>query len=97
MSNKYKAVGSLGNVTRVRTQKKWVIVFSDGDEAKFISMRLAMMAAKAALSKDAEVKVYEETLIRFKKSGKVNDETFRIDITERIKLMINIESKFTED
>lgn len=94
MSNKYKAIGTLGNITHVRTQNTWIIVFPDGTESKFINMRLAMMGAKAALSQGIKVKVYEETLMRFKKSGNVDDNSFRIDITERIKLMMSIESKF---
>jgi len=93
MSNKYKAVGTLGNVTRVRTQNTWIIALPDGDETKFVNKRLAIMAAKAALSQGIDAKLYEETLIRFNKYGDVNDETFRIDITERIKLMMSIESR----
>jgi len=96
MSNKYKAIGSLGSVIHVRTQHTWIIVFPDGTESKFISMRLAMMGAKAAISQGIKVKVYEETLMRFKQTGKVDDNSFRIDITERIKLMMSIESKFGE-
>lgn len=96
MSNKYKYIGSLGNITHVRTQNTWIIVFPDGTESEFINMRLAMMGAKAAISQGIEVKVYEETLMRFKQSGNVDDSRFRIDITERIKLMMSIESKFGE-
>lgn len=50
--------------------------------------------AKAALSMGIDIKLEEETLLRFNKYGKVNDEKFRIDITERVKLMMSIESKF---
>lgn len=93
MTNKYKAVGPLGNVVRIRTDKSWIIVFPD-DEVKFKNLRLAFLAAKAAIDKGLDIKVYEETLMRFKKNGNVNDEKFRIEITKRIKLMIKIEQQF---
>lgn len=96
MSNKYKTIGVLGNTVRVRTQSMWIIVMPDGEESKFHSLKLAMLGAKALLSQGQDIKVYEETLMRFNKYGNVNDEKFRIDITERIKLMISIESKFGE-
>lgn len=85
MSNKYKEVGSLGNIIRVRSQKTWVIVFPDGEEVKFNNLRLAKIGAKAAFVEGIDINVYEETLMRFKTCGKVNDEKFRIEITERIK------------
>ena len=93
MSNKYKAIGALGNTVRVRTDRTWIIIFPDGDEVKFHDQRLAIISAKAALALGKDIKLEEETLIRFNKYGKVNDEKFRIDMTERIKRMMNIESK----
>jgi len=45
------------------------------------------------LGQGKNIKLEEETLIRFNKYGKVNDEKFRIDMTERIKIMMSIESK----
>lgn len=97
MSNKYKSVGPLGNIIRVRTQRTWVIVLPDGEESKFHNMRLAFLGARALLSQGQDIKVYEETLMRIKENGRVNDDTFRIEITKRIKLMMSIESKFKED
>ena len=91
MSNKYKAVGTLGNITNIRTQKMWVVVYPDADEAKFHNKNLAITAAKALLSIGNEIKVYEETMIRFKKGCNITDEIFRIDITNRIKLLMSIE------
>ena len=93
MTNKYKTVGPLGNTIRIRTDRSWIIAFPD-DEVKFKNLRLAFLAAKAAIDKGLVIKVYEETLMRFKKNGNVNDEKFRIEITERIKLMIKIEQRF---
>ena len=90
MENKYKSIGTLGNTVKVRTQNKWIIVFPDGEEVKFSNKKFAMLAAKAVISKGQPIKVYEETLMRFKKNGYVRNEYFRIEITERIKLMIKI-------
>lgn len=92
MSNKY--IGVLGNAVRLRTDRTWIITFSNGEEAKFKSQRLAIMGAKAALSMGKDIKLEEETLMRFNKYGKVKEEKFRIDITEKVKLMMSIESKF---
>jgi hypothetical protein len=97
MSNKYKTIGVLGNLVRFRTDRTWIITFSNGEEAKFKSQRLAIMGAKAALSMEKDIKLEEETLMRFNKYGKVKDEKFRIDITERVKLMMSIESKFEKN
>ena len=94
MSNKYKTIGVLGNTVRLRTDRTWIITFSNGEEAKFKSQRLAIMGAMAAISTGKDVKLEEETLIRFNKYGQVKDEKFRIDMTERVKLMMSIESKF---
>lgn len=94
MSNKYKNIGVLGNSFRFRTDITWIITFPDGEEVKFKNQRLAIIAAKAALGHGKNIKLEEETLIRFNKYGKVNDEKFRIDMTEIIKIMMSIESKF---
>ena len=48
MSNKYKTIGVLGNTVRLRTDRTWIITFSNGEEAKFKSQRLAIMGAMAA-------------------------------------------------
>ena len=94
MSNKYKTIGVLGNTVRLRTDRTWIITFPDGEEAKFKSQRLAIMGVMAAISTGKDVKLEEETLMRFNKYGQVKDEKFRIDMTERVKLMMSIESKF---
>ena len=91
MSNAYKRIGILGNSSLLRTQKSWVIEFADGSEVKFHNMQLAIKSAKAALSLGMDIHLKEETLMRFKKVGNVNDETSRIDMTERVKLMMRIE------
>jgi len=93
MSNKYKTIGVLGNTVRLRTDRTWIITFPDGEEAKFKNQRLAIMGAKASLSLGKDIKLEEETLMRFNKDGKMEDEKFRIDMTERVKVMMSIESK----
>lgn len=93
MSNKYKTIGVLGNTVRLRTDRTWIITFPDNKEAKFKNKRLAIIGAKAALNLGKDIKLEEETLMRYNKSGKVEDEKFRIDMTERVKLMMSIESK----
>lgn len=52
------------------------------------------MGTKAALGQGKDVKLEEKTLLRYNKYGEIKDEEFRIDITERVKLMMSIESKF---
>lgn len=93
MSNKYKTIGPLGNTVRVRTQRTWVITFPDGEEVKFNNLRHAIMGTKAALGQGKDVKLEEKTLLRFNKYGEVKDEEFCIDMTERVKLVMSIESK----
>lgn len=93
MSNKYKTIGTLGNTVRVRTQRTWIITFSDGEEVEFNNLRHAIMGTKAALEQGRDVKLEEKTLFRYNKYGEIKDREFRIDMTERVKLMMSIESK----
>lgn len=94
MSNKYKIIGVLGNTIWHRTDRTWIITFPDGEEVKFNNLRHAIMGTKAALRQGKDVKLEEKTLLIFNKYGEIKDEEFRIDITERVKLMMSIESKF---
>lgn len=94
MSNKYKIIGVLGNTIRLRTDRTWIITFPDGEEVKFNNLRHAIMGTEAALGQGKDVKLEEKTLLRYNKYGEIKDEEFRIDITERVKLMMSIESKF---
>lgn len=94
MSNKYKIIGVLGNTIRLRTDRTWIITFPEGEEVKFNNLRHAIIGTKAALGQGKDVKLEEKTLLRYNKYGEIKDEEFRIDITERVKLMMSIESKF---
>ena len=93
MSNKYKTIGVLGNTVRVRTQRTWVIIVPDGEKVEFNNLRHAIMGTKTALGQGKDVKLEEKTLLRYNKHGVIKDEEFRIDMTERVKLMMSIESK----
>lgn len=93
MSNKYKTIGVLGNTVRLRTDRTWIITFPDGEEVKFNNLRHAIMGTMAALGQGKDVKLEEKTLLRYNKYGEIKDEEFRIDIAERVKLMMSIESK----
>lgn len=93
MARKHKTIGVLGNTVRVRTQRTWIITFPDGEEVKFNNLRHAIMGTKAALEQGKDVKLEEKTLLRYNKYGEIKDEEFRIDMTERVKLMMSIESK----
>ena len=93
MSNKYKTIGVLGNTVRERTQRTWIITFPDGEEVKFNNLRHAIMGTKIALGQGKDVKLEEKTLLRYNKYGEIKDEEFSIDMTERVKLMMSIESK----
>ena len=93
MSNKYKTIGVLGNTVRVRTQRTWVITFPDGEKVEFNNLHHAIMGTKAALGLGKDVKLEEKTLLRYNKYGEIKDEEFCIDMTERVKLMMSIESK----
>lgn len=83
--SRYKTIGSLGNTFRLRCVHSWILTLPDGEEAKFTNRRLAFMGAKAAISQGLDIKLEEETLMRFNKDGNVSDEKFRIDMTERVK------------
>lgn len=86
MSSKYKLVGPLGHGVAMRDFKRWVLVFSDGDELCLSRKQYAWDTAKAILTRGSDIHIYEETVM---KSIFANDEykedTFRIEITERVK------------
>lgn len=92
MSSKYKLVGPLGHGVAMRDFKRWVLVFSDGDELCLSRKRYAWDTAKAILARGSDIHIYEETVM---KSIFTNDEykedTFRIEITERVKYEIMAE------
>ena len=74
----------------MRDVRKWVIVCEDGDEIELHRYNYAIDAAEIMLKQGRDVKLYEETTMRFIKDNKRTSEHFRIDITDRVKLMIKL-------
>lgn len=86
MSSKYKLVGPLGHGVTMRDFKRWVLVFSDGDELCLSRKQYAWNTAKAMFTKDIGIRIYEETVMRsIFANGELKEDTFRIEITERVK------------
>lgn len=92
MASKYRIVGPVGHGVTMRDFKRWVLVFSDGDELCLSRKQYAWNTAKAILARGGDIHIYEETVM---KSIFANDEykedTFRIEITERVKYEIMAE------
>ena len=92
MASKYKLIGPLGHTCVTRDFKRWVLVFSDGDEMTLARKRYAVMAAKAVLARDGGIRIFEETVMRtIMPSNEVREDSFRIEITERVKLEMEAE------
>lgn len=86
MASKYRIVGPLGHGVTMRDFKRWVLVFSDGDELCLSRKRYAWNTAKAMLARGSDIHIYEETVMRsIFANGELKEDTFRIEITERVK------------
>ena len=93
MASKYRLIGPPGNSYVTRDFKRWVLVFSDGGEMTLARMRYAVMAAQAMIERDCEVRIFEETVMRsIMPNDEVREDSFRIEITERVKLEMEAES-----
>ena len=92
MASKYKLMGPLGHSCVTRDFKRWVLVFSDGDEMTLARKRYAVMAAQAMIERGCEIRIFEETVMRsIFANDDVKEESFRIEITERVKLEMETE------
>ena len=92
MASKYKLIGPLGHTYVTRDFKRWVLVFSDGDEMTLARKRYAVMAAKAVLARGCDIHIFEETVMRsIMPNDEVREDSFRIEITERVKLELKAE------
>ena len=92
MSSKYRYYGPLGNTYKQRDFKQWVLVFSDGDELTLSRKRYAVMVAKSVMQRGGSIRIYEETVMRtIFANDDEKDESFRIEITERVKLEMETE------
>lgn len=80
--SRYKPVGIF---TRMREIRRWIVVV-DGEEFPFVNKNHALLSAKAADSVGKNVKLIEETTLRFTSPARIyaHDEKFRIDITNQI-------------
>lgn len=87
MASKYKLTGPLGNSYLTRDFKRWVLVFSDGDEMTLARKRYAVMTARAMIERGCDIHIFEETVMRsIMPNDEVREGSFRIEITERVKL-----------
>ena len=97
MASKYKLTGPLGHGVAMRDFKRWVIVFSDGEELFLSRKRYAWATAKTMLAKGCDVKIYEETVMRsIFANDEFKEDTFRIEVTNRIKCEMGI-VRFNEE
>lgn len=68
----------------VRTWNRWILVV-DGEETEFDRKRHALLCAAASKAKGLRTELFQETVMRFRRGGEwIHDNTFRIDITNRI-------------
>lgn len=87
MASKYKWKGALGNAYIIRDFKRWVVTFSNGEELTLQRKRYATMMFEALIARGVDAHIYEETVMRsIFADDTVKEDTFRIDITERMKL-----------
>ena len=92
MSSKYRLYGPLGSSYEARDFHRWVLLFPDGDELTLVRKRYAVMAAKAVLARGGDIRIFEETVTRtITPSGEGQEDSFRIEITERVKLEMEAE------
>ena len=92
MASKYKLIGPLGHTCVTRDFKRWVLVFSDGDEKTLARKRYAVMAARTMIERGCEIRIFEETVMRsIMPNDEVREDSFRIEITERVKLEMEAE------
>ena len=91
MSSKYKQKGPLGFSYITRDFKRWVVSFN-GEELILQRKRYAAMMFETMMGLGIDSHIYEETVMRSVfGNDKVKEDTFRIDITERIKFEIKYE------
>lgn len=93
MSSKYRRYGPPGFSYAARDFHQWVLLFPDGDELTLSRKCYAVMAAKVVFARGGDIRIFEETVMRtIMPSDKVREDSFRIEITERVKLEMEAES-----
>lgn len=86
MASKYKHTGTITSSARMRDFKRWVIAFDDGEEVTLHRKEYAKMAFKSLSAQGRRARVLAETVMRTLTDENVRNDSFRIDITESIKL-----------
>lgn len=92
MSSKYRKVGVLGMMDQTRDFKRWVLVFADGEEIRLGRKKYAVMKVKAVILRGERIRIYEETVMRtVMANNEVREDSFRIEITDRVKNELHAE------
>lgn len=91
--SKYKYEGPTGNCHPTRTLRKWLIAFEDGEEI-YSKKGIIIQLGKLSIQSGQNVHVYEETITRRIMNSVllIEEDKFRIDITERLRNEIRLEN-----
>lgn len=94
MASKYKKIGPITSVMETRDFKRWILVFEDGYEISFGRKKYMLLMFRSILPDCENVRCFEETVMRTKtiNDHDVKEDSFRIDITERIRMELFYES-----
>lgn len=92
MGGRYRYDGPISHAKPTRTFHRWLIFFEDGDHL-CLRKRDANRYAKVLLRHGCDIRVYEETITRRidNSTRRIEDDSFKIEITDRIKNEILIE------
>ncbi len=81
----YKDIGPVRNMCRTREFSRWFIVFHDGSELCLSTRKSAFQVAVALLDAGSDIHVFRETVIRSIIGDGPVDDTFRTDVTDRVR------------
>ena len=93
MSTRYRYEGPFGVARPTRTFRKWLIAFEDGEEI-YSKKSYILDLGKLSLRMGRDIHVYEETVTHTinHSTREIEVDTFRIDITQRLKIEIMLEN-----
>ena len=93
MGQQYRYEGPLGCCRLTRTWRKWLIVYEDGEEI-YAKKGYILDLGKLSIRRGQNIHVYEETITHTinHSTRKIEEDKFRIEITERLKMEIKIEN-----
>lgn len=92
MASKYKKIGPITSVMKTRDFKRWILVFENGYEISFGRKKYMLLMFRSILPDCENVRCFEETVMRTIKNCDVKEDSFRIDITERIRMELFYEN-----